>query len=78
MNWLIMLVAAIISPVVQPVLQQGVQNIQARVQQVQPVAQPQYVFHQGRWWKYESGQWYYEVLPQERMAWQPPVNLNVQ
>lgn len=62
MNWLIMLLAAIFVPVVQPVVQQGMQNAQVRFaqrmqQQVVKPVQPTVVFHNGRWWKYEYGQW---------------------
>lgn len=63
MNWLIMLLAAIFVPVVQPVVQNGVHHVQARVtqrmQQPTPPAQaPHVVFHNGEWWKYEQGQWW--------------------
>lgn len=76
MNWLVMLLVSLLMPVVQPVVQQGAQNVQAAVQaRIQPKNEaPKYVFHQGRWWKYEGGQWYHEVLPQERVAWNPQSN----
>lgn len=80
MNWLVMFLVSLLAPVVQPALQQGVQRVQTAVQaKMQPAsAAPKYVFHQGRWWKYEGGQWYYEVLPQEKMAWnQTPLNSSV-
>jgi len=70
MNWLVMLLLSLFVPAVQPVVQTGVQRLQAKMQQPQAV-QPQYVFHEGRWWKYEAGQWY--VWSQtERTAWNQP------
>lgn len=70
MNWLVMLLMSLFVPVVQPMIQQGAQNIQARMQQAQQPA-PQVVFHEGRWWKYEGGQWYVWTPAQERLAWGP-------
>jgi hypothetical protein len=64
MNWIVMLVLAVLTPVIQPAVQTGVARVQERVQTAvqrvqQPnVQQPYVVFHEGRWWKYEGGQWY--------------------
>lgn len=59
MNWLMVLLTFFM-PVVQPMVQTGVAKVQAKLQQqqVQQQQQPQIVFHEGRWWKYEQGQWY--------------------
>ena len=57
MNWVVMLLVSIFMPVVQPALQNGVQKLSAKVQQVQQ-QQPYVTYHEGRWWKLENGQWY--------------------
>ena len=59
MNWVVMLLVSLFVPVVQPALQNGVQKLAAKVQNVQQVApQPHIVYHNGEWWKLENGQWY--------------------
>lgn len=60
MNWVVMLLLSIVMPVVQPALQNGVQKMSAKIQNVQVTQQPQpYItYHEGRWWKLENGQWY--------------------
>lgn len=63
MNWLIALLVGILTPVVQPVIQTGVEQLRDRVQvRVQQLQQPQQqayvVYHEGRWWRCEQGQWY--------------------
>ena len=70
MNWLLTLLMAILVPALQPVVNNGVQRMQAKiVTQQQP--QPHIVFHEGRWWKYDQGQWYVwtQTPAQERLAW---------
>lgn len=59
MNWVVMLLMSIFMPVVQPTLQNGVQQLAAKVQQ-RSVSQPQpYItYHNGQWWKLENGTWY--------------------
>ena len=60
MNWLMILLSVFL-PIVQPVVQTGAAKLQAKLQpqqQVQQQQQPHIVFHNGRWWKYEGGQWY--------------------
>lgn len=68
MSWLLTLLMAILVPVVQPMVQTGVQRMQAQIAPQQQT-QPQVVFHEGRWWKYEGGQWFVWVPAQERLAW---------
>lgn len=60
MNWIVVLLMTLFTPVVQPMIQQGAQRVQARLQQNQPAytPQPYIVYHEGRWWKLENGQWY--------------------
>lgn len=60
MNWVVMFLVSLFMPVVQPALQNGVQRLSARVQQVSAPAAPQpyIVYHNGQWWKYENNQWY--------------------
>jgi hypothetical protein len=62
MNWLVYLLMALVMPAVQPVVQQRIQQrlqrTQALVQQQPSQPQPQVVFHEGRWWKYDQGQWW--------------------
>lgn len=58
MNWLAFVIALFL-----PVMQQGVQRVQQRVearmaQQQQAQQQPHIVFHEGRWWKLENNVWY--------------------
>lgn len=62
MNW-VLIVLSLVWPMVQPVMQQSVQRMQARYQQP---AQPVYRHDGQRWWKYEGGQWYYEVTNDNR------------
>jgi hypothetical protein len=57
MNW-VFIVLSLFWPIVQPVVEQGVQRMQAQYQQT---SQPVYRHDGQRWWKYERGQWYYEV-----------------
>jgi hypothetical protein len=63
MNWLIALLVSVLTPVLQPVVQTSVERVrdrvQARVQQLQQ-SQPaaNVVYHEGRWWRFENGQWY--------------------
>ena len=61
MNW-IMLIVAFFLPVVQPVVQQGAQHVQAQIQQqLQPKPQqqqPVVVYHNGEWWKWDGKQWW--------------------
>jgi hypothetical protein len=57
MNWVVMLLLSIVMPVVQPALQNGVQKMSAKIQNVQS-PQPYITYHEGRWWKLENGQWY--------------------
>lgn len=66
MNWIAMLLMTILAPIVQPMVQHGAQRVQARLQQnqpqyVQPSPRPYFVYHEGRWWKFENNQWYVEV-----------------
>jgi len=66
MNWIVMLIMTILAPVVQPMVQRGAERVQAQLQQNQPQygqpsPQPRFVYHEGRWWKFENGQWYFEV-----------------
>jgi hypothetical protein len=49
---------SILMPVVQPALQNGVQKMSAKIQQVSSQPQPYITYHEGRWWKLENGQWY--------------------
>jgi hypothetical protein len=61
-----MLIVTLLTPIVQPIVQHSAQRVQARLQQnqpqyVQPSPQPQFVYHEGRWWKFENNQWYVEV-----------------
>lgn len=58
MNWVVMLLVSIFMPVVQPALQNGVQKMSAKIQQVSSQPQPYITYHEGRWWKLENGQWY--------------------
>lgn len=61
MQWVLILLS-LFMPIVQPVIQRGADKMAQRmgVQQApQPQQQQPYVvFHEGRWWKYEHGQWY--------------------
>jgi len=64
MSWIVVLIVTLFTPLVQPVIQHGAQRVQARLQQNQPqyVSQPPYfVYHEGRWWKFENNQWYVYV-----------------
>ena len=58
MNWVVMLLMSFLMPVVQPALQNGVQKMSAKIQQVSSQPQPYITYHEGRWWKLENGQWY--------------------
>lgn len=58
MNWVVMLLMSLLMPVVQPALQNGVQKMSAKIQQVSSQPQPYITYHEGRWWKLENGQWY--------------------
>ena len=65
MNWIAFIIMSILAPVVQPMVHNGIQRVQTRLQQQvqgqpQQSAQPQpYItYHEGRWWKLENGQWY--------------------
>jgi len=64
MNWIIALLVSVLTPVLQPVVQTGVERVrdrvQARVQQQLQKPQPaaNVVYHEGRWWRFEGGQWY--------------------
>jgi hypothetical protein len=66
MNWVVMLLMSILMPVVQPTLQNGVQKMSAKIQQVSQPS-PYITYHEGRWWKLENGQWY---------VWQENKNAN--
>lgn len=57
MNW-VLIVLSFFWPMVQPAVQQGMQRMQAQYQQT---TSPVYRHDGQRWWKYERGQWYYEV-----------------
>ena len=57
MHWLVMVLVSIFMPVVQPMLQNGVQHMSAKIQQ-QAQPRPYITYHDGRWWKLEHGQWY--------------------
>lgn len=58
MNWIVMLLMSLLLPVVQPALQNGVQKMSAKIQQISSQPQPHITYHEGRWWKLENGQWY--------------------
>lgn len=66
MNWIMFLVVTLLVPIVQPIVHHSAQHMQTRMQQnrpeyVQPSPQPYFVYHEGRWWKFENDQWYVEV-----------------
>ena len=63
MSWVWILITMFVAPVVQPVVNNVAQKVQAKVQQTQinqpqSTQQPYIVYHEGRWWKLENGQWY--------------------
>lgn len=63
MNWLLLLLVTMFAPIVQPAINRGAHHMQAQFRQNQPqtLSAPRFVYHEGRWWKFEQGQWYVEV-----------------
>lgn len=71
MNLLALIIMTILTPIVSPIIQHGAQRIQSRLQQsqaqsfssmtAQPTPPPYFVYHEGRWWKFQNNQWYVEV-----------------
>lgn len=57
MNWLF-LVLTLVVPMFQPVVQTSIHKMHVAVQQRRHPPQPHVVYHEGRWWKLENGQWY--------------------
>lgn len=61
MNWLILLLVSLFSPVVQTQVEKAVNRLQARVTERAPqppeVGQTNVIYHHGEWWKFEQGQW---------------------
>jgi hypothetical protein len=66
MNWLIMLVVSLFIPIVQPAVQQGINNMQVQVQKrinapgphTAVLPPPQYYYDGQNWYCWYAGQWW--------------------